>query len=119
MDLLDAELQGIKPMVAGSDDFAKAMSGDGRYLWALDDAGQLGIVSAQSGIKHTVITESRSVLGAGQLTVRNGQVTLFDNMTGTIRQTVSARARSSNVAPMPLGQPELEFRFGHGKTMEV
>ena len=47
LELLDAEMRGVSAVYAGSGDFAKAMATDGQYLWAVDDAGKLGMVSAQ------------------------------------------------------------------------
>ncbi|WP_328414289.1 HINT domain-containing protein [Micromonospora sp. NBC_00389] len=82
IELMEADFQGIKPASAGSGEFAAAMGQDGTYLWALGESGNLGIVPAANKIHHTVITGGDAVLGAGQLTIRNGQVTSFDNFTG-------------------------------------
>ena len=82
IELMEADLQGVKPIYAGSDEFASAMKGDGQYLWAVDESGKLGIAQAGPGIQHTVITNGDPVMSAGQLVVRNGRVTTFDNWTG-------------------------------------
>lgn len=81
-ELLEAEFQGVKPVYANSDEFVTVMRGSGLFLWALDDTGRLGIVRATRGIHHTVITQGRPVLGAGQIRLEAGRVAEFDNYTG-------------------------------------
>lgn len=82
MELMEADFQGIKPAFSGSAEFAAAMKQDGDYIWALNESGSLGVAPAAANIKHTVITGGGRVMAAGQVAVRNGRVTSFDNRTG-------------------------------------
>jgi len=64
IDLMEADLQGVKPAFGGTEEFNTAMSGSGRHLWAVDESGKVGIVPARGGIKHSVIFGGNPVTGA-------------------------------------------------------
>jgi hypothetical protein len=84
-ELATARSMGVSPVAAGSEAFQEAIAGNGRYLWAVDTSGTLRIVPDRPGIHHTVLTGGDQVLGAGEVTFRNGVVETINNRTGHYR----------------------------------
>ncbi|MFI5643407.1 RHS repeat-associated core domain-containing protein [Kitasatospora sp. NPDC051705] len=83
LEMMEADFAGVSPMTAGTPEFAQAVSGGGRYLWAVGENGALHIIPDAPGIHHTVMTGGNSVIGAGQVTITSrGVVSSIDNMTG-------------------------------------
>ncbi|MGW5395431.1 RHS repeat-associated core domain-containing protein [Streptomyces sp. NPDC003952] len=83
LEMMEADFAGISPMAAGSSDFSRAASEGGRFLWTVGEAGNLNMVRAAPGIHHTVASGGAPVIGAGQVTFRNGgAISSFDNFTG-------------------------------------
>ncbi|WP_420119254.1 Hint domain-containing protein [Micromonospora sp.] len=82
LELMEADLAGVSPVAAGTSGFSRAASGSGDFLWTVGEGGNLNMVAAGRGIYHTVASGGAPVMGAGQISFRNGAVTSFDNMTG-------------------------------------
>ncbi|MFB9962201.1 RHS repeat-associated core domain-containing protein [Sinosporangium siamense] len=77
-----ADFEGVSAMAAGSAEFKRAVEGGGEYLWTVGEQGNLNIVRKLGGIHHTIASGGSPVVGAGQITFKDGKVTSFDNFTG-------------------------------------
>ncbi|WNV89007.1 polymorphic toxin-type HINT domain-containing protein [Umezawaea sp. Da 62-37] len=83
LEMMEADFAGVSPIIAGSSNFSQAASEGGNFLWTVGEAGNLNMVRSAPGIHHTVASGGKPVIGAGQVTFRNGgAITSFDNFTG-------------------------------------
>ncbi|MEU6797965.1 polymorphic toxin-type HINT domain-containing protein [Nonomuraea wenchangensis] len=83
LEMMEADLQGVAPMVAGSAEFEAAVNAGGRFIWSVDANNVLRIAPALKDIKHSILTGGGPVIGAGEIVIGDRRVaTYMNNKTG-------------------------------------
>jgi hypothetical protein len=73
----------VAPISAGTQGFSDAVSGGGRYLWAVGENGELRIApEASQAIKHTILFAGADVQGAGIADFVDGAVESITDESG-------------------------------------